>query len=157
MQRLMISVALSTLVFLAIIGFFVGYGLTSAHAQSVDIQVPLSKVETGHCETDDIFAIAIHGGSVFGQSNHAPKIPLMQKTLVDARPLLASGARAIDVVEAVIAGMEDSGLYNAGKGAIANQAGGIELDASIMHGPSREAGAVAALPPALHQRFYVDP
>ena len=69
----------------------------------------------------------------------------MQKTLIRARSLLATGARAIDVAEAVIASMENSGLYNAGKGAIANQAGAIELDASIMDGRNLKAGAVAAV------------
>ena len=145
MQRVMIRVALAALLFLGIVGSHVGYGLTPAHAQSANIEVPLAKVETGHCEADDTFTIVIHGGSVFWRGNHAPKIPFMQKTLTNARPLLAAGARAIDVVEAVIAGMENSGLYNAGKGAIANQAGVIELDASIMDGRELKAGAVAAV------------
>jgi len=146
----MIRVALAALLFPGIIGSHVGYGLAPAHAQSANIEVPLAKVETGHCEADDTFTIVIHGGSVFWRGNHAPKIPFMQNTLTNARPLLAAGARAIDVVEAVIAGMENSGLYNAGKGAIANQAGVIELDASIMDGRELKAGAVAECGP-FHQ------
>jgi beta-aspartyl-peptidase (threonine type) len=106
----------------------------------------LSGLETGHCEVDSTFAITIHGGAAFWRGGiHAPKIPPMRQILADARLLLANGARAIDVVEAAIADMENSGLYNAGKGAIANQAGGIELDASIMDGRQLQAGAVAAV------------
>ena len=145
MQRVMTRAALSALLLLGIIGSLVDYGLTPAHAQDTNIEVPLAMVETGHCENDGTFTIVIHGGSVFWRANHAPKVPFMQKTLTKARLLLASGAHAIDVVEATIASMENSGLYNAGKGAIANQAGMIELDASIMDGRNLKAGAVAAV------------
>jgi beta-aspartyl-peptidase (threonine type) len=114
--------------------------------ESADKVSLLSTLETGHCEVDDTFAIAIHGGSVFWRGAiHAAKIPLMRQVLTDARSMLANGARAIDVVESAIASMENSGHFNAGKGAIANQAVGIELDASIMDGRQLQAGAVAAV------------
>jgi isoaspartyl peptidase/L-asparaginase-like protein (Ntn-hydrolase superfamily) len=145
MQRVIIRAALAALLFLGMIGFHFGYGLTPAHAQSANIEGPLAKVATGQCETDDTYTIAIHGGSVFWRSNHAAKISYMKPLLTEARSLLASGARAIDVVEATISSMEDSGVFNAGKGAIANQAGVIELDASIMDGRKLKAGAVAAV------------
>ena len=61
----------------------------------------------------------------------------------DAR--LADGAAALDIVEFAVAELESCGLYVAGKGSAPNSAGYVELDASIMHGPSREAGAVAAV------------
>ena len=60
--------------------------------------------------------------------------------------MLASGGDALDVVATAVAELESSGLYVAGRGSAPNTAGYVELDASIMHGPSREAGAVAALP-----------
>ena len=44
------------------------------------------------------------------------------------------------------AGLESCGLYVAGRGSAPNSAGYVELDASIMHGPKRTAGTVAALP-----------
>jgi beta-aspartyl-peptidase (threonine type) len=69
----------------------------------------------------------------------------VQQALTEARAVLASGARAIDVVEAVVAGMENSGVFNAGKGAIANKAGVVEMDASIMEGRLHKAGAVASV------------
>ena len=58
---------------------------------------------------------------------------------------LEGGASALDVVEAAVAELESSGLYVAGKGSAPNTAGYVELDASIMAGRSREAGAVAAI------------
>jgi beta-aspartyl-peptidase (threonine type) len=145
MKRVTTSAVFSVLLLAGLTGPYPDYGLTAARAQSNSMESPLAAVETGYCDKDGSFTIVIHGGSVFWRGNHAPKIPFMQKTLTRARSLLASGARAIDVVEAAIASMENSGLYNAGKGAIANQAGTVELDASIMDGRKLQAGAVAAV------------
>lgn len=145
MQKVIIRTALATLLFPGMIGFHIDYGLTPAHAQGTNIEALLAKVETGQCETDDTYTIAIHGGLAGLGGNHAAKISYMKPLLTEARSSLASGARAIDVVEAVIASMEDSGLFNAGKGAIANQAGVVELDASIMDGRELKAGSVAAI------------
>nr|MDJ0958325.1 isoaspartyl peptidase/L-asparaginase [Arenicellales bacterium] len=143
MQTVVRRAALATLLFLAINGSHVGQGLNSAEAAGKDS--PVTRVKTDLCESDQTFTVVIHGGSVFWRGNHALKLPVMKQTLTDAQSALSSGARAIDVVEAVIADMENSGLFNAGKGAIANQAGVIELDASIMDGRELKAGAVAAV------------
>ena len=58
---------------------------------------------------------------------------------------LEAGERALDVVEFAVAEMERSGLYVAGRGSAPNTAGYVELDASIMDGATRDAGAVAAI------------
>jgi beta-aspartyl-peptidase (threonine type) len=131
------SIALSS----GVIGFYILYGSTPLHAQGVS----LANVDAGQCETDDVYTIAIHGGLTSLDGNHETKTSYLKPLLGEARSSLASGARAIHVVEAVISRMEDSGHYNAGKGGIANQDGVVELDASIMDGRELKAGSVAAV------------
>src|SRR5574341_823880 len=63
-----------------------------------------------------------------------------------AMELLKAGA---DTLDAVIAGVnineEDPEETGVGYGGLPNEAGVVELDASVMHGPTRRAGAVAGL------------
>ena len=63
----------------------------------------------------------------------------------EGKARLESGDSALDVVEHAVAAMESSGLYVAGRGSAPNTAGYVELDASIMNGATRAAGAVAAI------------
>lgn len=60
--------------------------------------------------------------------------------------VLSHGGSAVDAVISAIQQLEDNPLFNAGKGAVFNAQGGHEMDASIMDGKNREAGAVAAVP-----------
>ncbi len=57
---------------------------------------------------------------------------------------LSQGADALDVVEFAVRELEDFPLFNAGHGAVLNADGVVEMDASIMDGRTRAAGAVAA-------------
>ena len=93
------------------------------------------------------FAFALHGGAgpVAGRNYDSVEEHLGELTK-NCEAQLAKGATALDVVEFAVSELESSGLYVAGRGSAPNSAGYVELDASIMHGPSREAGAVAALP-----------
>ena len=93
------------------------------------------------------YAFALHGGAgaVAGRNYDAVEEHLGKLT-ADCAASLASGGDALDVVETAVRELEKSGMYVAGRGSAPNTAGYVELDASIMHGPSREAGAVAALP-----------
>jgi len=59
--------------------------------------------------------------------------------------ILGKGGQSLDAVEAVIRFMEDCPLFNAGKGAVLNEEGVAELDASIMDGKTGLAGAVAGV------------
>ncbi|MCB0730070.1 MAG: isoaspartyl peptidase/L-asparaginase, partial [Ignavibacteriae bacterium] len=59
--------------------------------------------------------------------------------------ILENNGSAVDAVETVIRVLEDSPLFNAGKGAVLNDEGNAELDASIMSGKDLSAGGVASL------------
>lgn len=59
--------------------------------------------------------------------------------------VLARGGSSLDAVETTIRAMEDSGLYDAGRGAYYTRAGVPEMDAAIMDGRTLQAGAVASL------------
>ena len=63
---------------------------------------------------------------------------------------LAAGTSAVDVVELMVRALEDDPAFNAGRGAHLNQAGQVELDASIMEGSGLRAGAVAAIQGVRH-------
>jgi isoaspartyl peptidase/L-asparaginase-like protein (Ntn-hydrolase superfamily) len=93
------------------------------------------------------YAFALHGGAgpVAGRNYDSVEEHISELTK-ECEARLAKGDTALDVVELAVTELESSGLYVAGRGSAPNSAGYVELDASIMHGPSREAGAVAALP-----------
>ena len=94
------------------------------------------------------YAIAIHGGA--GRApTEKEAIAQREKTLRAATEkgiaLLKAGGSSLDVVEAVIRMLEDESVFNAGKGAVMNAVGKHELDASIMDGRTRAAGAVGGV------------
>jgi len=98
-------------------------------------------------QSNNQYAFALHGGAgaVAGRNYDSVEEHLLKLTK-ECEALLANGGSALDVVETAVTELERSGMYVAGRGSAPNTAGYVELDASIMHGPSREAGAVAALP-----------
>lgn len=69
----------------------------------------------------------------------------LTRALETGYQLLQEGKIAVDAVTAAINILEDSPLFNAGKGAVFANNGRNELDASIMEGKTREAGAVAGV------------
>ena len=92
------------------------------------------------------FAFALHGGAGARSGRDYSVAEFHMRELTEnARDRLASGARALDVVEFAVAELETSGLYVAGRGSAPNSAGYVEMDASIMDGPVSEAGAVASI------------
>ena len=69
----------------------------------------------------------------------------MNDALMAGHRVLAGGGSSLDAVQGAIVIMEDSPLFNAGKGAVFTHEGTNELDASIMDGRTLQAGAVAGL------------
>jgi len=96
--------------------------------------------------TKQNWAFALHGGAgaVAGRDYAETEKHLAELSEL-CRERLGSGGAALDVVEFAVAELESCGLYVAGRGSAPNTAGHVELDASIMDGATREAGAVAAL------------
>lgn len=101
--------------------------------------------------TQEKYAIVIHGGAgVISRSRMTPEKEKQYReklgeALDKGEQLLKAGMPAVDVVVEVIAILEDSPLFNAGKGAVFTADGHIELDASIMEGKTMMAGAVAGV------------
>lgn len=88
----------------------------------------------------------MHGGAgpVAGRDYSVVEDHLRELT-EEGKARLEAGDAALDVVEYAVADMESSGLCVAGRGSAPNTAGYVELDASIMDGATRSAGAVAAI------------
>ncbi len=97
------------------------------------------------------YVVLIHGGAgVMGSlkgNDEAQKeyLTKLDEALTLGENLLKEGAAAQDVVVEVIKVMENSPLFNAGKGAVFTAEGKNELDASIMDGKTLNAGAVAGV------------
>ncbi len=97
------------------------------------------------------FAIAIHGGSgTITRTSLTPEREsayrsVLAEALEAGRRVLAGGGASLDAVTAAVKVMEDSPLFNAGKGSVFTAEGTNEMDASIMDGKDRRAGAVAGV------------
>ena len=91
-------------------------------------------------------ALVIHGGAgALRGVDYGREVAHMRGLVELGRDLLAGGGSALDAAVAVVAEMEASGLYVAGRGASPNEGGLYELDAAVMDGATQGAGAVAAL------------
>lgn len=92
------------------------------------------------------YALVIHGGAgARPGTDYSKQKQHMLGLVTTGQEMLIAGESALDVVSWAVKELEVSGLYVAGKGSAPNSLGGFELDASIMHGPKRKAGAVAAI------------
>lgn len=96
-------------------------------------------------------AIAVHGGAgtiardaLDARTRKAIETDL-DRALRAGHAVLAGGGSSLDAVSAAVVVLEDSPHFNAGRGAVFNAEGRNELDAAIMDGATRRAGAVAAL------------
>lgn len=97
------------------------------------------------------YSIAIHGGAgVILKENMSDDLEaqyrsILLEALSVGEKILADGGSSLDAVEQTIWVMENSPLFNAGKGAVFTHHGTNELDASIMDGRDLQAGAVAGV------------
>lgn len=107
----------------------------------------------GHADTQNTenpIAIVIHGGAgTILKAKMTPEVEpayrgALKTSVSRGYEVLEAGGSAREAVKAAIVVMEDSPLFNAGKGAVFTHEGRVELDASIMDGEELEAGAVAA-------------
>ena len=96
-------------------------------------------------------AIAIHGGAgTILKSNMTPELEKayhakLEEALQAGHKILKSGGSSVAAVQAAIVVMEDSPLFNAGKGAVFTHHKTNELDASIMEGKTLNAGAISGV------------
>jgi len=97
------------------------------------------------------FSIAIHGGAgtlVKGMMTPALEAAYksaLQLALTEGYKVLENDGNAVDAVAIAVKFLEDSHLFNAGKGSVFTAAGTHEMDASIMDGKTLEAGAVSLI------------
>lgn len=114
----------------------------------------LDAVATGACERSPVFALAVHGGAAEDADALRGELraivlekgpAFLERALARGRALLRAGATGLDTVQAVVGAMEDSGLFNAGRGSIRNAEGVVECEAALMDGRSGRVGAVAVM------------
>ena len=102
-------------------------------------------------QTQQKFGLVIHGGAgTILKKNMTPEkeaayFAKLNEAMNTGYKILENGGSSLNAVEKVINVMEDSPLFNAGKGAVLDDKGEAELDASIMDGKTLMAGAVAAV------------
>ena len=112
------------------------------------------------------YALAIHGGAglIRAKSLSSARERACTDTLCRAlragEALLEAGGAALDAAIAAVVVLEDDPVFNAGRGSVLAKGGGVEMDAAVMDGRDRRAGAVAgtatAKNPVLLARAVMD-
>src|SRR4051794_40670336 len=106
-------------------------------------------------------AIVVHGGAgTWRPETREDALAGVEQAATAAREVLTAGGSALDAVQAAVIVLEDAPLFNAGRGAALDAHGEARLDAAVMRGSDRSAGAVAALTgirnPVLAARAVMD-
>jgi len=127
------------------------FSLTALLSSAVLCFVSISSELANAQEPEANWSIAIHGGAgtldpdKMTPEQRAEYEDALQNALDAGAKVLADGGSAMDAVQAAIVPMEDNPLFNAGRGAVFTWEGENELDASIMDGRDRSAGAVTGV------------
>ncbi|MGX5817001.1 isoaspartyl peptidase/L-asparaginase family protein [Chitinophaga lutea] len=106
---------------------------------------------SGLAQAQEKYVLVIHGGAgtitrqLMTPDKEKAYAAALTEALQKGYAILRQGGSSLDAVEAAVRVMEDSPLFNAGKGAVFTAEGRNELDASIMNGRTLEAGAVAGV------------
>src|SRR5438270_6964207 len=101
--------------------------------------------------SDTRWRLVVHGGAGSERIAHEnPAHEASARAGLDAAlgagaKILAMGGTAVDAVEAAARLLEEDSCFNAGRGSVLTEHGEVELDAAIMEGRSRKAGAVAGI------------
>ena len=104
-----------------------------------------------HAQEAKKFRLVVHGGAgTILRENMTPETEKayrekLSEALLAGHNVLKKGGSGLDAIEATVRILEDSPLFNAGKGAVFTNEGANELDASIMEGATLKAGAVAGV------------
>ena len=105
---------------------------------------------SGEGEKPD-YAVVVHGGAgTIKKENMTPEKEAaveakITEAMEQAEEVLKNDGSAVDAVEAAIHVFENSPLFNSGKGAVLTAEGKVEMDASIMRGKDKNAGAIAGV------------
>lgn len=97
------------------------------------------------------FSIAIHGGAgTLVKGMMTPELETqykeaLKRALNKSYEVLEKGRSAVDAVEEAVKLLEDSPLFNAGKGSVFTANGSHEMDAAIMDGKTLNAGAISLI------------
>lgn len=101
--------------------------------------------------TERIFGLVVHGGAgtverdKMKPAQEQRSRATLERALDAGYAVLESGGRSVAAVERTLVILEDSPLFNAGKGSVLTHGGTMELDAAIMDGATGEAGAIAGV------------
>jgi len=116
----------------------------------------LASVIMGTPVSADDWTLVVHGGAgVIERQKMTPEQDLeyreaMARAITAGSTVLDNGGSALDAVEATVRVLEDDPHFNAGRGAVFAANGTNELDAAIMDGATRKAGAVAGVTRTRH-------
>ncbi|GAA0872637.1 isoaspartyl peptidase/L-asparaginase [Gangjinia marincola] len=125
--------------------------LISCQSKDTSTESSVSSSEENKQDTTPNFGIVIHGGAGtilkknMTDSLEAAYKAKLEEAIKTGHDILANGGSSIEAVTATINVMEDSPLFNAGKGAAFTHEETNELDASIMNGADLNAGAVSGV------------